>query len=108
MKKRGASTVEHYEALARLVKADGCSSAPDLWFKPCCDVHDVMYRTGKNYKGEPVTRAQADKQFYQCLRKHAISIFGKYILAPMYYAAVRTFGGKYWQGQRELDTAVKT
>lgn len=96
-RKRGASAREHYRALAKLVKADGCSSAPDLWFKECCDTHDVNYRTGEDCDGNPITRAQADKLFRQCLHKSAITPFGRYVLSWVYWGAVRAFGGRYYQ-----------
>ena len=87
-------------ALAEKVGGDGCSSSPDLFFGPCCDAHDVAYRTGFNIDGEPVTRAKADKAFYKCMKKAGVTpILGKFILPTVYYLAVRTFGGKQWKGK---------
>lgn len=98
--KRGATAREHWDKLASLVKADGCSSAPDLWFSHCCNCHDVHYRSGKDEHGFPITRAQADKEFLRCLRASAISPFGKFILAEVYYLAVRWFGQRSWRDEK--------
>lgn len=95
---RGASAREHYAALAQLVKADGCSTAPDLWFKDACDEHDVHYRTGCDCAGVAVTRADADRLFLTRLRECALSPFGRWFLAPTYYLAVRLCGARHWKG----------
>lgn len=105
MRKRGATAREHWRKLVSLVKADGCSSAPDLWFSDCCNCHDVYYRSGKDEHGFTLTRAQADRLFLRCLREASISTFGKWILAPIYYCAVRIFGGGCW---RDAKTRVNT
>lgn len=98
MKRRGASAKEHMQLLAKLVRADGCSSAPDFWFKECCDEHDVYYRTGRDSEGYPITRAEADRRLRLCLRDSAITPIGRFILSPLYYMAVRLFGSRHWKG----------
>lgn len=99
--KRGATAKEHWDKLSQLVKADGCSSAPDLWFADCCNCHDVHYRSGKDEHGFAITRKEADEQFLKCLRAHAVSPFGKWILAEVYYLAVRWFGSKSWRAEKD-------
>ncbi|HYC45382.1 MAG TPA: hypothetical protein VED01_07820 [Burkholderiales bacterium] len=103
MVKRGASAREHYELLAKLVKADGCSSSPDLWFRAACDEHDVHYRTGQDCDGNPITRAEADRRFLARMRECAISPLGRWILAPTYWLFVRACGWRHWRGARALE-----
>ncbi len=69
---------------------NGCTSAPDLFWKSCCDAHDEAYFN------KQVSRAEADKAFLSCLRRDAKTPLGKWIIAPAYYLAVRLFGASYW------------
>lgn len=94
--KRGASTKEHWDKLAQLVKADGCTSAPDFWFTNCCNQHDVFYRTGKDEHGNAITRAEADKRFRICLRADALTLPGRLFFPWLYWSAVRVFGARHW------------
>lgn len=83
--------------LARLLEANGCTSAPDLCFGDCCNAHDVEYGTGRTIHGEPVTRAEADKRLMRCMSERAKKDKqAAEILAPIYYAAVRVFGECHW------------
>ena len=83
--------------LARLLEANGCTSAPDLCFEDCCNGHDVEYRTGKTIDGEPVSRAEADAKFLRCMSERAKQDkAAAAVLAPIYYAAVRVFGESHW------------
>lgn len=75
--------------LAAVVKADGCSGAPDFWWKDCCDEHDVAYRLGLDHLGNPITKEQADRRLLECIREKARTSVGRYVLAPIYYRAVR-------------------
>jgi hypothetical protein len=98
-KKRGASAREHLQLLAKLVRADGCTAAPDFWFKDCCDEHDVYYRTGRDGEGCPITRREADRRLYTCLKGQALTPIGRFLLSPLYYTAVRLFGARHWKGE---------
>ena len=87
-------------AMSEKVGGDGCSSSPDLFYKPCCDAHDVAYRTGCDIDGKPITRAKADKEFLRCMRKAGKTpILGRTLLPVIYYLAVRMFGRKQWKGK---------
>lgn len=96
--KRNPTTREHLRILAQLVKADGCSSAPDFWFTECCNEHDVYYRTGRDADGFRITRLDADKQLFRCMKKTAHTFVGRWFLSPLYWCAVRLFGRRAWKG----------
>ncbi len=83
--------------LARLVEANGCTNAPDLCFRECCNNHDVEYHTGKTIDGEPIDRAAADLKLMKCMSEKAkTDRRAAEILAPIYFAAVRVFGESHW------------
>lgn len=87
---------EHAAAL----KGDGCSGSPDFFYRRCCDEHDIAYRTGKTVCGKPITRAEADKALFQCMRKTGKTpITGRIILPSIYWLAVRIFGHGPWKGE---------
>ena len=88
------STNAHYwdlvYAKAAELNSDGCSYVTEA-FHQCCLEHDAAYRTGKTIYGKPITRAQADQRFRECMQMR--SRFGK--LSPMAWwrwAGVRIFG----------------
>ena len=86
---------EYVAQLAKALKGDGCTDVPDLFFTPCCDEHDIHYRTGNTITGKPITRLQADNQFFKCMRKHGKTpVIGKLLLPALYWVGVRIFGGK--------------
>lgn len=72
-------------------KPDGCSNAPDLFWRACCDEHDRHYQTGD------ISRAEADKQFLRCMQRDARSFFGRHLASRFYYYAVRIFGRGYYR-----------
>lgn len=49
------------------LKCDGCTGVPD-WRRPCCDWHDLLWRTGHDLEGNPVSGAQANVEFRKCLQ----------------------------------------
>lgn len=61
--------------------SDGCTMAPDLVFKTCCEEHDMYYALGG------VTRREADKRLRLCIKSK-----GYPVLAWVYWIAVRLFG----------------
>lgn len=65
---------------------DGCTLAPDLNFRHCCDVHDEAYWRG----GTEEDRERADRAFRQCIHDA-----GHPILDQVYYIGVR-IGGVPW------------
>ena len=67
--------------------SDGCTLAPDLWFRPCCEAHDRAYWQGGNW----ADRSAADKTLRDCL-----AASGAPILSWLYYAAVRLAGHHFW------------
>lgn len=50
--------------------SDGCSKVLDTSII-CCYEHDIPYRTGRNYKGEEVTKADTDKRFRECIQEES-------------------------------------
>ena len=67
--------------------SDGCTLAPDLWFRPCCEAHDRAYWQG----GAPEDRLRADQALRDCL-----AASGAPILGFVYWAAVRLAGHHFW------------
>ena len=67
--------------------SDGCTLAPDLWFRPCCVEHDKRYWEG----GAPEDRLRADQALRDCL-----TASGAPILSRVYYYAVRLAGHHFW------------
>ena len=83
--------------IAELLKTDGCTSAPDLCFRDCCNGHDIAYRTGMDENGNPITRSQADARFLRCMTAKAMTDRNAAgIVAPVYFACVRVFGESMW------------
>lgn len=71
----------------REFRSDGCTLAPDLWFRDCCEAHDRAYWAG----GTAEDRKAADAELYRCLRAR-----GAPILAWVYWGAVRLAGHRFW------------
>lgn len=72
---------------AKDMKSDGCTKAKDVYVH-CCYEHDIHCRFGTTVDGEPITRAEADKQLRECFQQ--TSVLGK--LSPLswvYWAGVR-------------------
>lgn len=86
-----------YAALKALVKGDGCTSAPDLWFHRACMEHDADYAIKIDEFDRPITRLQADNRFLTNMRKDAPNWIIRNTLPFLYYAAVRIFGFAYWR-----------
>ncbi len=77
----------HLTRRLRGIDSDGCTLAPDFNFYACCVWHDYYYR----HPNSPITRAQADKLLYHCIKKKS-----NRVVAGIYYAAVRSLGAKAW------------
>lgn len=89
------------KALAWALKGDGCSGVPDLFYRPCCDLHDIFYRTGADVDGTRVTRREADRRFRECLQKQGKTpILGTHILPFFYWLGVRWFGETAWDNDK--------
>lgn len=76
--------------------SDGCSAVGET-YNICCYEHDIPYRTGKNFKGEVVTKSQTDKRFLQCMQEE--SKFGKWAILPYFRyfgVAVLNWNGGIW------------
>ena len=82
--------------------SDGCTLVTEL-YQDCCLEHDIAYRTGRDLDGHPITRAQADQRFRQCIQ--ARSPLGRFSpLAWWRWAGVRLFGWLFWKGGRPWNT----
>ncbi len=68
-------------------RSDGCSVAPDLNVRTCCDEHDKAYWAG----GSCEARRTADRQLRECIRA-----LDRPRLASLYYAGVRIGGSPWW------------
>ena len=97
-KNRTITYWDRVKALAWALKGDGCSGgAPDLNYRPCCDRHDIHYKTGFDLDGTRITRKQADGMFFDCMKEHGkVPILGTLILPFLYWGAVRLFGETAW------------
>lgn len=96
-----------YQELARALKGDGCTSAPDLHYRHCCDEHDVYYRQGQDADGQPVTRAEADRRLRLCMRAAGKTpVFGRWLLPWVYWSAVRLFGRRAWHKSKSSDSVA--
>ncbi len=94
---------DRIKAYAYVLKGDGCTGAPDLFYGDCCNEHDVHYKTGFTLKGKPISRKQADKKFLRCLKKNGKTpILGTFILPYIYYGAVRLFGQSAWDKDKSF------
>jgi len=85
--------VKNKWAQARKMSSDGCSGAPDLFWKDCCKEHDFYYRFPKVAK---VSRAEADKRLRLCMRGKGS---GR-IVSWTYWAAVRLIGWRFWDKRK--------
>lgn len=81
------------------LQGDGCTKSPDLFYTACCDEHDIYYRTGHDEDGKPITRYQADKRLFACMKRAGKTpVVGRFLLPVVYWSAVRLFGGGAWKG----------
>lgn len=86
---------------ARALNGDGCTSAPDLTYRRCCDEHDIHYRTGKTLDGRPITRAQADARLFKCMKRTGVTpVVGRLIVPAIFWLGVRLGGRGAWKGTR--------
>ena len=73
----------------RALVSDGCTGAPDLDFgHDCCREHDHDYKLGM------ISRWEADKKLYRCIRAK-----GYVVLPLIYWLAVRIFGRGFYYGE---------
>lgn len=94
-------------AQANKFKSDGCSGAPDLFWKDCCKEHDFYYRFPKVAK---VSRREADKRLRLCMvrvgKEHVtkewrvVSLAWVYMSAWTYWTAVRLIGWNFWNKRK--------
>ena len=64
---------------------------------PCCKLHDF------NYAKQKVKRAEADKRFFKCLKKHSF-----FLLAGSMWLAVRLFGWYFWNKAKREKMKTKS
>lgn len=90
---------EKIKSAWKAVRGDGCTMSPDIHenIRNCCNQHDADYTTGTDENGNEITRAQADKRLFECMRKNSYTPIGKFIVAPFYYVAVRLFASNHWK-----------
>lgn len=74
-----------------MLKPGGCTLVPDFGFRSCCDQHD------RDYTEQVLTRLEADKRLRDCIRAA-----GNPVLAEIYFAGVRVFGGVFWRHKRRF------
>src|SRR3990167_4187008 len=85
--------------MSQALKGDGCTNSPDLFYTHCCDEHDIHYRTGHTLEGTPISRKDADRRLFTCMKKAGKTpIIGRFLVPCIYWAAVRLFGGRAWRG----------
>ena len=85
-------TLSYY---ARKMGSDGCTAAPDLNVRSCCEEHDYHYRTGD------ISRVQADKLLRKCMQQK-----GWLVMPWVYWVLVRTVGSFFYKkGLKDVDVA---
>lgn len=103
---RGERSSEEYWTLIRNLAAalnsDGCTGVPEL-YHDCCLEHDIHYRLGIRLSGEigtPISRADADARFRQCIQER--SRLGRISpLSWIRWIGVRLFGMMAWRKYRK-------
>ena len=92
---------QRVKELAAALNGDGCTASPDLFYRKCCDEHDIHYRTAQTLDGKPITRAQADNRLFVCMKKAGKTpILGRFIIPLIYWSFVRAFGRRHWNKTR--------
>ena len=82
---------DRVRARAKELNSDGCTGVKDF-YKDCCLLHDIYYRTGADLDGQPVTRREADALLRDCIRSR--SRLGKWSpLALVRWTGTRLLGG---------------
>ena len=84
-----------------LIAGDGCTSSPELWLHDACTEHDRAYTTHLDADLNPITRAQADKQFLRnALAARPWKTIPGALICYGYYFAVRIFGRPNWTDEK--------
>lgn len=81
--------------ISEYINADGCTGVPDFYVCSCI-VHDFYYATHRDFKGNIISKLEADRTFKKLIQHK--SFWGKF--SPMSYwryLGVRLFGGKAWE-----------
>lgn len=88
----------------RYLRGDGCTSVPDFFYGPCCRNHDADYRLGVDENGDTITRAQADKRLYACMKKTGKTpIIGRLLIPVVFWLGVRGGASGVWKKYREKE-----
>jgi len=79
--------------------SDGCGTGIFTRLVPdperilaCCNLHDRHYVTKRDVNGKPISRRQADKQFYYCMIANGFSDRR----AWLWHRSIRLVGWYYW------------
>ena len=73
---------------------DGCTGVTNA-HRDCCLEHDYGYRHHSSLDGTPLTKAQVDKRFLDCMKRRSkLGAFSP--LAWWRYLAVRVLNRKSW------------
>lgn len=83
---------------------DGCSYSPDFDFCHCCVMHDYLYWRGRK-------RSEADALLKKCIIKQGKEDgdpIGHFVLAEIYWLAVRTFGWIFWKKHQVQKAKLQT
>ncbi len=73
---------------------DGCTGVTNA-HRDCCLEHDLHYRTHATLDGDPITKAQADRRFLDCMKRRS-KLGTLSPLAWWRYLAVRFLNRKSW------------
>lgn len=87
-------TTDDYADIAVWINSDGCTMVPDIYLVACIE-HDFYYTTARDFYGELISRAEADRRFR--VRIQQMSKFKKF--SPYSYVAfifVAAFGWAFW------------
>lgn len=85
---------------ARRLGTDGCTGVPDFRFRRACELHDILYRNGRDFSGRTISRWAADWRFLRAMRATSRTAVERWMLATAYWIGVRIFGGLAWARAR--------
>ena len=102
---RGFKAWRQHLKARRLGSTEGCSYVLDFDFKPCCDAHDLAYKTHQDpTTKEEITREQADDAMYACIVSTEPPSFWRNMVAWVYWAFLRwsSLAQETWDRRGEL------
>ena len=87
-------TADDYADIAVWIASDGCTMVPDLYLVACIE-HDFYYATARDFYGNLISRAEADKRLRKRIQKMSrLKKFSPW--SYLVYTGVTMFGWMFW------------